>query len=128
MPIAIIGMACRFPGDGENIESLFEMLKRGENAWSEFPADRVNIDGFYHPSGNRQGSIGFRGAHFLKGDIKGFDAPVSFLSLSNPFSSGSYMPLMSSIASLALSKPLANADSEILCTVLQHLFYRSPGY
>lgn len=76
MPIAIIGMACRFPGDGENVESLFEMLKKGDNAWSEFPADRVNIDGFYHPSGNRQGSIGFRGAHFLKDDIKAFDAQV----------------------------------------------------
>lgn len=75
MPIAIIGMACRFPGDGEDVESLFEMLKRGDNAWSEFPADRVNIDGFYHPSGQRQGSIGFRGAHFIKGDIKAFDAP-----------------------------------------------------
>ncbi|KUI57610.1 Lovastatin diketide synthase LovF [Cytospora mali] len=74
LPIAIIGMACRFPGDGENVESLLEMLKNGENAWSEFPADRVNIDGFYHPSGNRQGSIGFRGAHFLKDDIKAFDA------------------------------------------------------
>lgn len=77
MPIAIVGMACRFPGDGENVESLFEMLKNGDNAWSEFPADRVNIDGFYHPSGNRQGSIGFRGAHFLKDDIKAFDAQVS---------------------------------------------------
>lgn len=76
MPIAIVGMACRFPGDGENVESLFEMLKKGDNAWSEFPADRVNIDGFYHPSGNRQGSIGFRGAHFLKDDIKAFDAQV----------------------------------------------------
>lgn len=77
MPIAVVGMACRFPGDGEDVESLFEMLKKGDNAWSEFPSDRVNIDGFYHPSGNREGSIGFRGAHFLKGDIKAFDAPVS---------------------------------------------------
>lgn len=77
MPIAIVGVACRFPGDGENVESLFDMLKKGDNAWSEFPADRVNIDGFYHPSGNRQGSIGFKGAHFLKGDIKAFDASVS---------------------------------------------------
>ncbi|CAN8100295.1 unnamed protein product [Discula destructiva] len=74
MPIAIVGMACRFPGDGEDVESLFDMLKRGDNAWSEFPDDRVNIDGFYHPSGSRQGSIGFRGAHFLKNNIKAFDA------------------------------------------------------
>lgn len=77
MPVAIVGMACRFPGEGEDVESLFKMLQGGDNAWSEFPPDRVNIDGFYHPSGNRQGSIGFRGAHFLKGDIKAFDAAVS---------------------------------------------------
>lgn len=76
VPVAIVGQACRFPGDGENVESLFDMLKKGRDAWSEFPSDRVNIDGFYHPSGKRQGSIGFRGAHFLKGDIKAFDAAV----------------------------------------------------
>lgn len=76
VPVAIIGQACRFPGDGENVESLFDMLKTGRDAWAEFPSDRVNIDGFYHPSGQRQGSIGFRGAHFLKGDIKAFDAAV----------------------------------------------------
>lgn len=77
VPIAIVGMACRFPGDGENVESLLAMLQKGGDAWSEFPKDRLNIDGFYHPSGQRQGSIGFRGAHFLKDDIKAFDATVS---------------------------------------------------
>ncbi|KKY32350.1 putative polyketide synthase [Diaporthe ampelina] len=74
VPIAIVGIGCRFPGDGENVESLLDMLREGRDAWSEFPSDRVNIDGFYHPSGQRQGSIGFRGAHFLKDDIKAFDA------------------------------------------------------
>lgn len=85
VPIAVIGMACRFPGDGENVESLYEMLKKGDNAWSEFPSDRVNIDGFYHPSGSRQGSIGFRGAHFLKGNFQGFDATVSLVRFSSSF-------------------------------------------
>ncbi|KAG6367393.1 hypothetical protein INS49_001582 [Diaporthe citri] len=74
VPVAIVGQACRFPGEGANIESLFDMLKKGGDAWSEFPSDRLNIDGFYHPSGQRQGSIGFKGAHFLEGDIKSFDA------------------------------------------------------
>ncbi|POS76982.1 hypothetical protein DHEL01_v204618 [Diaporthe helianthi] len=74
VPIAIVGTACRFPGDGDNVESLLEMLKEGSDAWTEFPRDRLNIDGFYHPSGQRQGSIGFRGAHFLKDDVRGFDA------------------------------------------------------
>ncbi|KAG8166767.1 hypothetical protein KVR01_002456 [Diaporthe batatas] len=74
VPVAIVGTACRFPGDGDNVESLLQMLREGGDAWAEFPRDRLNIDGFYHPSGQRQGSIGFRGAHFLKDDIKGFDA------------------------------------------------------
>lgn len=77
-PIAVIGMACRFPGDGRNVEELYAMLKRGDNAWAEFPADRLNINGFFHPSGTRQGSIGFRGGHFIDGNFKAFDAPVSF--------------------------------------------------
>lgn len=74
VPVAIVGQAGRFPGEGANVESLFDMLKKGGDAWSKFPSDRLNIDGFYHPSGQRQGSIGFKGAHFLKGDIKAFDA------------------------------------------------------
>lgn len=76
VPVAIIGQACRFPGDGKNVEALFDMLKKGGDAWSEFPSERLNIDGFYHPSGQRQGSIGFKGAHFIEGDIKAFDATV----------------------------------------------------
>lgn len=76
VPVAIVGQAGRFPGEGANVESLFDMLKKGGDAWSKFPSDRLNIDGFYHPSGQRQGSIGFKGAHFLKGDIKAFDATV----------------------------------------------------
>ncbi|TQN73231.1 Highly reducing polyketide synthase SAT13 [Colletotrichum shisoi] len=77
--IAIIGMACRFPGNATSPEKLWEMMAQKESAWSEFPEDRLNIDGYYHPSGDRQGSISFRGAHFLKDDIAAFDA--SFFSV-----------------------------------------------
>lgn len=76
VPIAIVGMGCRFPGDARDTESLLGMLKKGGDAWSEFPSERLNIGGFHHPSGQRQGSIGFKGAHFLDGDIKAFDATV----------------------------------------------------
>ncbi|KAG4435104.1 hypothetical protein IFR05_009413 [Cadophora sp. M221] len=75
MPIAVIGMACRFPGDATSPDHLWEVLANGRNAWSEFPKDRINIDGFYHPSGNREGSICFKGGHFLKEDISAWDAP-----------------------------------------------------
>lgn len=55
--IAIIGMACRFPGDATTPEKLWQMMVNKESAWSEFPKDRLNIDGYYHPSGDRQGSV-----------------------------------------------------------------------
>jgi acyl transferase domain-containing protein len=57
--IAVIGMGCRFPGSADSPEKLWDMLIKGESAWSEFPEDRLNIDGFYHPTG-RQGSVRWR--------------------------------------------------------------------
>ncbi|RSL56874.1 hypothetical protein CEP54_008569 [Fusarium duplospermum] len=77
--IAVVGIGLRFPGDASSPEGLWKVLERGESQWSEFPKDRLNIDGYYHPSGDRQGSISFRGAHFLKGDFSAFDA--SFFSV-----------------------------------------------
>ncbi|RNJ52367.1 polyketide synthase [Verticillium nonalfalfae] len=72
--IAVIGMSCRFPGTATSPQGLWEMMKNKNTAWSEIPPDRVNIDGFYHPDGQRQGSISFRGAHFLLQDLARFDA------------------------------------------------------
>ncbi|KAG9254197.1 uncharacterized protein F5Z01DRAFT_622595 [Emericellopsis atlantica] len=73
--IAIIGLSVRFPGDASSPEKLWKVLERGESQWSEFPKDRLNIDGYYHPSGDRLGSISFRGGHFLKEKVAAFDAP-----------------------------------------------------
>lgn len=78
--VAIIGMACRFPGGAHDPESFFANLERGESAWSEFPTDRLNIGGFYHPSAQRKDSFTFKGAHFLTGNIAAFDA--EFFSMS----------------------------------------------
>ncbi|KAF3350177.1 3-hydroxybenzoate 6-hydroxylase 1 [Verticillium dahliae VDG2] len=72
--IAVIGMSCRFPGTATSPQGLWEMIKNKNTAWSEIPPDRVNMDGFYHPDGQRQGSISFRGAHFLLQDLARFDA------------------------------------------------------
>lgn len=54
--IAVVGMACRFPGDAADIESFWEMLRNGTDAWSEIPGDRFNAKGWYHPNPNRPGS------------------------------------------------------------------------
>ncbi|KAK2608454.1 hypothetical protein QQS21_003024 [Conoideocrella luteorostrata] len=73
--IAVIGLGLRFPGDAANPEELWKVLENGESQWSEIPKERVNVDGYYHPSGERQGSIPFRSAHLIKGNIAAFDAP-----------------------------------------------------
>ncbi|KAK8122160.1 polyketide synthase [Apiospora sp. TS-2023a] len=78
-PIAVVGMGCRFPGNATSPNNLWQMLVSGESAWSTFPEDRVNIASYFHPSGNRQGSICFSGAHFLQQDVAAFDA--SFFSI-----------------------------------------------
>ncbi|KAH7175533.1 hypothetical protein EDB81DRAFT_673808 [Dactylonectria macrodidyma] len=73
--IAVVGIGLRFPGNATSPEELWKVLERGESQWSEFPKDRLNIDGYYHPGGDRQGSISFRGGHFIKSDYTSFDAP-----------------------------------------------------
>lgn len=55
--VAVIGIGLRFPGNANNPEELWGVLERKESQWSEFPESRLNIDGYYHPSGERQGSV-----------------------------------------------------------------------
>lgn len=47
-PIAIVGMACNFPG-GRTPEAFFEFLLKGEEAISEFPDTRATLVGHYDP-------------------------------------------------------------------------------
>ena len=55
--IAVIGLGLRFPGEASSPEKLWDVLAEGKSQWSEFPEDRLNIDGYYHPGGDRQGSV-----------------------------------------------------------------------
>ena len=75
--IAVIGMACRFPGDAKSPDEFFEMLLEGRSGWRELPEDRFNIDSYWHPSHERRGTITCRGGHYLTEDPGAFDAPVS---------------------------------------------------
>ena len=74
IPIAIIGMACRFPGGANDPEKLWSMLAEGRNAWSDVPADRFNWKSFYHPNAESNGASNHRGGHFVDQDISAFDA------------------------------------------------------
>jgi len=55
MPIAIVGMAGRFPQEATCPEKLWEMVLHKQSALSEIPSDRFNVDAFYHPDSDRNG-------------------------------------------------------------------------
>ena len=47
--IAIVGMACRFPG-ADNYNEFWKNLENGINSIREIPADRWSIDEYYSPN------------------------------------------------------------------------------
>ncbi|KAB8291221.1 hypothetical protein EYC80_009908 [Monilinia laxa] len=75
IPLAIVGIGCRLPGDATNPEKLWELLENGQSAWSKVPANRYNEEAFLHPNpDDTNGTHNHVGGHFLKQDIGEFDA------------------------------------------------------
>ena len=58
MPIAIIGMSCRFPGGADSPDKFWDLCSNGITAWSEIPKNRFNKDAFYHPMSEKNVTVG----------------------------------------------------------------------
>ena len=72
-PIAIVGMGCRFPGDADNPESFWNLLKNGEDAVSEITSERWDLQEFYDPNPNTPGKMYARHLGLLN-SVDCFDA------------------------------------------------------
>ncbi|WRZ88279.1 SDR family NAD(P)-dependent oxidoreductase [Streptomyces sp. NBC_01007] len=71
--IAIISMACRFPGGADDPEALWRLLAAGEDAVGEVPAGRWDTQGLYDPDPEAAGKAYTLRGGFLTG-IDRFDA------------------------------------------------------
>ncbi|MFJ9343594.1 type I polyketide synthase [Streptomyces sp. NPDC101733] len=71
-PIAVVSMACRYPGGVSSPEDLWNVVRGGLDVVGEFPTDRGWRD-VYDPDPDAVGSTYTRHAGFLK-DVDAFDA------------------------------------------------------
>lgn len=73
-PIAIIGLACRFPGGANSPDELWKLLAEGKSGWSEIPADRYNWRSFHHPHPDAEAGHNQKGGGYIDRDLAAFDA------------------------------------------------------
>lgn len=57
MPIAIVGMGCRFPGGASSPERLWDLCFNARTTWSEVPKDRFHQESFFHPNPDRNNCV-----------------------------------------------------------------------
>lgn len=73
VPIAIVGIGCRFPGGVTTHASFLAMLREGRQAIGDIPADRMDLKRFYDPALRSPGKMSARYGGYLS-DIDQFDA------------------------------------------------------
>jgi acyl transferase domain-containing protein len=71
-PIAIIGMACRFPG-AANLAAFWDLLARGGDAIREVPKERWDAAEYYDPDPDVPGKMYSKWGGYLD-DIDQFSA------------------------------------------------------
>ena len=72
-PVALVGIACRFPSEIDSPTAFWEALERGHNGVSEVPIDRWSVDRWHDKDPLAPGKMTTRWGGFLR-DVSLFDA------------------------------------------------------
>ncbi|RYP44081.1 hypothetical protein DL768_009426 [Monosporascus sp. mg162] len=78
--IAVIGLSCRFPGEGSSPEGFWDMLCEGRSSARKVPKDRWHNSGYYYEKRGRRNTVITQQAHFLDSDVAAFDAEFFYIS------------------------------------------------
>lgn len=78
-PIAVVGSACRLPGNSISPSKLWSLLSSPRDVISPLSSERFNPEGFYHASGEHHGTTNVTQTYLLSEDTRLFDA--SFFSI-----------------------------------------------
>ena len=71
-PIAVVGMACRFPGNAGTPDAFWELLANGTNAITSTPPERWDVEGLYDPDMSATGKMYSKMGGFIT-DVEQFD-------------------------------------------------------
>ncbi|MFM0286809.1 amino acid adenylation domain-containing protein [Paraburkholderia megapolitana] len=72
-PIAVIGMACRFPGASDTPDAFWQLLDNARDAVTEVPRERWDIDRYYDADPATPGKMATRHGAFIE-RVDEFDA------------------------------------------------------
>lgn len=73
-PVAVVGLACRFPGGCDTPERFWDFVREAGVGVRDVPDDRWPVQDHYDPTPGKPGKMYIRQSNFLARDVAAFDA------------------------------------------------------